>query len=348
MELLPDVEHAPLTALRNIGILAIATLTVLEALRWERRRARHRTDGGPPIDRSRRLLRVALTTVVVVPIASVVLFPLAVVVAHVVTPKFGPDRMPSDHGMKYENTSFVTRDGFTIRGWWVPAQTPRGVVLLAHGLAARRSMMLPQIEVLHTGGYDVLVFDWRASGQSDGYRAGYGVRETEDLLAAIEWLATARPDRAHWIGAMGLSYATAVLMQGSARCPQIRAFILDSPYVSIRAMVTWRFRMLGLGRGLEPVLLPIASVWSRIVNGVPLDEVDPLAHARAIGQRPVLLIHGTLDGNIPYQHSERLCATLRGPHECWFPDGVGHITAAQQAPGEYRRRVLAFLDLAPR
>lgn len=49
--------------------------------------------------------------------------------------------------------------------------------------------MLPQARYLHDAGYDLLLFDWRALGASDGSFTSYGYYEKRDLKAALDYAA---------------------------------------------------------------------------------------------------------------------------------------------------------------
>src|SRR6201999_3421205 len=46
---------------------------------------------------------------------------------------------PASQGLRYEDVSFPAKgDGLTIRAWWMPAPTPRAVLVLVHGANANR------------------------------------------------------------------------------------------------------------------------------------------------------------------------------------------------------------------
>ena len=40
---------------------------------------------------------------------------------------------PAEAGLEYEDVSFTASDGVHLTGWFVPAEHPRGVILLMHG-----------------------------------------------------------------------------------------------------------------------------------------------------------------------------------------------------------------------
>ena len=82
-------------------------------------------------------------------------------------------------------------DGTRLRYWFVPAAGgPRPTVVLIHGLLANRDTMLPRAVILARHGFAALVLELRAHGASGGAYTTLGQRETEDVSAALAYLAT--------------------------------------------------------------------------------------------------------------------------------------------------------------
>src|SRR5919204_1684873 len=71
-----------------------------------------------------------------------------------------------------KDIGFKTEDGVTLRGWlYLPDRTagPVPTVVMAHGFSAVKEMYLDRFaEVFAAGGLNVLVFDNRCFGASDG------------------------------------------------------------------------------------------------------------------------------------------------------------------------------------
>jgi hypothetical protein len=87
----------------------------------------------------------------------------------------GMNRGPSDFGLRSETVSFNSTDGIPLKAWWLPASgTPRGAVIIAHGIDHTRQVMLPRAAFLVRGGYDVLAIDLRGHGESGGIIASPG------------------------------------------------------------------------------------------------------------------------------------------------------------------------------
>ncbi len=61
-----------------------------------------------------------------------------------------------------------------------------------------------------------------------------------------------------------------------------------------------------------------------------------------IAPRPLLIIHGAEDREVPAAHSERNHAAAKAPKELWIVPGAAHAQSREIAGAEYERRVVAF------
>ncbi len=128
-------------------------------------------------------------------------------------------------------------DGVTLRGWYYRAaggSTPAPVIVMCHGFAAVKEMYLDRYaEVFADGGLNVLVYDNRNLGASDGEPRGEidPQRQIDDFRAAItfaETLPGADPDR---IGIWGSSYSGAHVLVVAATDRRVKAVTSQVPVV---------------------------------------------------------------------------------------------------------------------
>lgn len=93
----------------------------------------------------------------------------------------------------YRLATFPSLDEQTrLSGWFFPAKgDPISTVVLVHGNGSNRlqfDLDSPALfDYLVNRGFNVLAFDLRFSGQSDGTMSTYGYSEWEDVLAAIQY-----------------------------------------------------------------------------------------------------------------------------------------------------------------
>jgi pimeloyl-ACP methyl ester carboxylesterase len=75
---------------------------------------------------------------------------------------------PADIKLSYEDITLETTDKLMLSAWWVPAADPEGTVLFCHGNAGNMGDRLDTLQIINTLGLNVLIFDYRGYGRSEG------------------------------------------------------------------------------------------------------------------------------------------------------------------------------------
>jgi uncharacterized protein len=129
------------------------------------------------------ILRIVLIVSALLILASVWLFYISIR-----PPKIVSSITPRELNMPHEQVSFTTADGLTLRGWFIPsAKKADKTLILLHGYPADKGNILPALAFLHAD-FNLLLFDFRYLGESEGHYSTAGAKEVEDLLAAIRFL----------------------------------------------------------------------------------------------------------------------------------------------------------------
>jgi uncharacterized protein len=153
---------------------------------------------------------------------------------------FYPDRVtytrPEQFGLRVEELHFASA-GAQLHGWWLPAVgAATGSVLHVHGNAANISNHLPLVAWLPLAGFNVLMFDYRGFGQSEGRPTLNGI--VDDAAAALAVLRQ-RPDvDAARLAIFGQSLGGATALRLLARpgaAQGVRLAIIDSAFSSYRS-----------------------------------------------------------------------------------------------------------------
>jgi pimeloyl-ACP methyl ester carboxylesterase len=244
---------------------------------------------------------------------------------------------PADGGLDYEDMSFTTSDGLTLRGWYLPSKN-RAAVILLHPHASNRIGMLDLAVLFARRGYGVLLFDLRAHGESDGEVLPFGGDEAEDVVSAAAYLQTRADVDPEKIGAMGWSLGAQVAILGAARSAAVRAVAADAPGATVfqdwpppGALGDWLY-------------VPYDLVFFQVLKwqtGVAAPMPVRVAIA-AIAPRPLLLIGGGND----QPAIEHLAASAGEPTAVWIIPEAGHIEGLRVRPQEYEDRVVRFFDEA--
>lgn len=239
-----------------------------------------------------------------------------------------------------EAWSTRTSDGVTLRGWYLPTQSRRHLIVLVHGMWSTWLEMAGLGRDLHRRGFDVLLFDLRGHGESDPVRLTLGRRERGDIRAVLAWAESEgySDDRIGWLG---YSMGGSTILMEAARNPAIQVAVVDSAYGDLPRILKTQ---LSLHSGLPKLFNPGILLAARLVFGVRTDDLVPIRFARAWGGRPLLLIHGESDSLVPVGQA-RLLAQAAGDscRAMTFP-GVDHAQAYESDPVAYVELVGGFFD----
>jgi pimeloyl-ACP methyl ester carboxylesterase len=242
---------------------------------------------------------------------------------------------PSDFNLNYEDVSFKTKDDLTLVGWFIPhkeTNTAKTIILL-HGYPADKGDILPVTRFLHEK-YNLLLFDFRYLGRSEGKYTTAGARESEDLLSAIRFLKSRGINE---VGVWGFSMGGSVAIMAAPEASEIKAIVSDSAYARMDWMSYELYRIPIISYPLGW----LTGLWGRLFLGLDIKKVVPAESAEDIFI-PILITHSEKDWVIPVEHAELLQKSLKkNPKaEFWFREEGFH----GELGSEYQKRVLDFFE----
>ncbi len=242
---------------------------------------------------------------------------------------------PSSFPFAVENAAWETSDHHSIRGWFVPAPDSNRAIVLLHGYGGDRRGMLPRAKFFREHGYNVLLYDARACGESSGDCVTMGFLEAKDLEGGLAWLRAKGMGR---IACLGVSQGGATILLAAEQIGDVRCVICESVYDELAHAVDRRFRhSFGIPGWLGGCLVvPIAEYRT----GVPMDDVKPVLKIPRL-PCPVFVISGDQDAKTWPADTQRLFAAAAQPKELWLVSGAAHND--MYGP-EYETRVLGFLQ----
>lgn len=186
-------------------------------------------------------------------------------IAQIVKMRVTPARLeniknPSDYGMKYIDVDIVTADNIRLSAWEIPAANPSNkTVIVNHPLTTTRygsesgldgvsAEFLPIVKHLHNAGYNIVMYDHRGQGDSDGgvgsaamgseALVSAGITEWQDVAASLRYVLShadlADDEIVFFSQCMGAN-ATFLAWQNEPELfsnPQIKGLIANQPTLS--------------------------------------------------------------------------------------------------------------------
>jgi fermentation-respiration switch protein FrsA (DUF1100 family) len=258
------------------------------------------------------------------------------------------DESPAGMGLKYETIEFPSRDdALTLRGWYLPSDSSERIVIMVHGGEMHRAD--PSIDILGIAAgmvehdFNVLMFDLRGHGESEGDRMSAGYHERKDLLGAIDF---AKGRGFESIGVLGFSMGAATALMTAAESNDIDGIVSDSCFADLADIMGREFKARS---GFPEFFLSPVLGMVKLIYNVDFRDVKPVESVSQISMTPILFIHGAEDTFVPLEHAHRLKEASHNPeNELWIAPGAEHVRAYVTSPAEYISRTTAFLDKALR
>jgi pimeloyl-ACP methyl ester carboxylesterase len=271
-----------------------------------------------------------------------------------------PLRTAAEAGLvRFEEVQFSPRDEeITLRAWWLPAEEPRGAVVLIHGGGANRtegwSKLAELGRDLQSGRFSVLMYDMRNHGQSDSSSAGptFGPGEANDVTGAIDFIESRAPSLP--IGVIGFSMGGNVALYAAAHDRRIRAVVTTETFTDAASVLP---AAVAASSGMPEWLAKIILWFLENLHGVPISRARGVDAAQSLEPGELLVIHNEADPIVPVGHAWLLAAAAPDA-ELWItaaplpgkdavavaPPWGTHTKSYLLDPQEYVARVIAHLD----
>jgi dipeptidyl aminopeptidase/acylaminoacyl peptidase len=278
-------------------------------------------------------------------ILLIVALSFILVYANTHPPKYPLHIPPSVYKADYEDVSFTSADGIVLKGWLVKPphpHTPSPAIIICHGIGANRSDFTELAAALSRRGHFVLLFDFRAHGESSGGRSSLGYHEQKDVIAALDFLRTRSEINPGHIGIYGFSLGGSTAILAAARTGAFKAVITDSAFTSLRDQA--REAITGFYHLPPFPFLQLAVLGYEIYFQTNVDALSPVSVIATIAPKPVLIIAGEGDKLIPADNGRKLYAAAGDPKELWVIPGADHGGTLAAAGSEYEKRVGEFFD----
>ncbi len=254
---------------------------------------------------------------------------------------------------------FNSTDGLRLAALWTPAPEPddstgatwgKQTLLICPGARGGKGSYISLAGQFLGRGYNVLSFDFRGQGDSEGQIDSFGDRERCDVLGAVRWLRQNHPQESRRIVAVGVDTGGAALLAAAAdhsregrALDALAVFGCYDRFSRLAASaVSFSFRP-----PLEYPLVPIALGLVCLQTGCDLYDFSPAHDAADVAPRPILFIHCRDDPVITFDSGQDLYEAASAPKSFLWLDRRTAETDEQAADDSaVANQVRRFLDRA--
>ncbi len=245
--------------------------------------------------------------------------------------------------LPHENICIKSFDGLRLYGRYYEYKKGAPTELLLHGYrgTAERDVS-GGIARCFALGRNALIADHRASGECDGNVITFGIKESDDCLAWVDYIIN-NIDKDAKIIITGVSMGAATVMITAAReeLPEnVVGVLADCGYTSAKAIIKKVIRDMKLPANL---LYPFVKLGARIFGGFDPDSLSPV-EAMKKSRVPVFFIHGDTDRFVPYEMSVENYEACTAQKRLVTIEGAGHGLCFPKDQEKYIQALREFFD----
>ena len=237
-----------------------------------------------------------------------------------------------------ENVTLTKPTGEPLHAWWLPGDASSPIILHFHGNRQSRLQMMQRAEFFAKHGYNNLLPDFQAHGESGGKYVTFGHREAEDAELWFHFIKDKYPE--HKVVAIALSLGGAACLLGKT-AHQLDALVLEMVYPTLNDAINNRMA-LRFGR-FSRFITPLLTVQLKPTLGIWPKDLEPIEHIKTVST-PMLLIAGSDDDRTTLEESQRLYDAAAEPKEFLVIEGAKHEDLHAFAKDIYEQRVLSFIQ----
>lgn len=253
-------------------------------------------------------------------------------------PKFQKTLVTEVPHFPFETIHLKTNSSLSIEAWYIPVDSSKGTVILFHGLGGNKSFMLDEAYQFMYLGFNTMLVDLRAHGNSDGNTTTLGIREAEEVKLAYDYV---RHRGEKNIFLYGFSLGAVVITKSISDYNIVPSgVILDTPFGNLKNLLEGRARVLGFPE--EPFGF-LVTFWSGVERGFNGFKHNTCDYVKSI-KCPVLLQYGALDKLVTRQETECIFNNIAfGEKKLIVYPTSAHEPFLNKDPDKWRMEVKNFL-----
>ena len=246
----------------------------------------------------------------------------------------------SIRAIKYDEDIYITSfDKLKLHARLYLNPSSNKVAIMCHGYRGTpcRDFSGGAVEMIKLG-YNVILIDERAHGQSQGYSITFGVRETKDVVGWVNYARNRFGENIELV-LVGISMGGATVLMSADKVGKAK-IITDCPYSSPKIMLQQTIRAMGLP---VRIFYPLVNLSSILFAHTNLNKISPYDSIKNT-TNPVLIIHGGSDSVVPNWISNDLYLEYPDKIQYELFPGADHGMSYLIDKTRYQKVIVDFLN----
>lgn len=245
----------------------------------------------------------------------------------------------------HEDVYVQSLDGLKLHGTYFPGEgeDKKKLVLCFHGYTSKgMSDYIGLSKYYLSRGFQMLLVDERAHGDSEGEYIGFGCLDRKDGMVWLKYVQDKLgTDCKIWLHGTSMGGATVLMMSGQKLPVAVKGIISDCAFTS-----AWEVFAHVLRSQYHILPFPVLDIADQMVQskaGYSLKECNSAAEVKKAAV-PILLIHGDADTFVPCRMCHEIYRACTVPKDMLIVHGAGHCESFYKDKEAYEAKLTEFLE----
>ena len=215
--------------------------------------------------------------------------------------------------------------------------------ILAHGYGANHLCHIENVIDFYNLGFNVLIIDERAYGNSEGDYTSLGWKERVDIKDWVWYIAKKFPNSKIITWGISMGASTVLLSCGEDMPDNFKLCIADCPFNSFYELLYYLCgHTMGLPSLVSKFVLSATSSIAKIRHktNIKFSVQDSLKKSKV----PILFFHGDSDTFIPLEYAKKMYDSYTQDHELVITKYAGHCSSYYIDHENYVNKIKNFCD----
>ncbi len=248
------------------------------------------------------------------------------------------------HEQTFTEYSLKNERGQMLKAFYLEAaQKSNKFALCAHGYRNQGKGEFRFItKFYHDNGYNVLLVDHVAEGDSEGKIISFGHHESRDMTLWIQFIIDRfGEDSEILLHGISMGSATVLLLAGNEQLPEnVKFVIADCGYTVLSELFE---TVLKVPKAVSLPLMKTVDLFHVIKTGFSYYDIKPVEAVKNI-KLPVLFVHGISDGFIPVTMTEEMYDLCTGDKDILLVEHAGHTASYRKNSEDYEKKIFEFTE----